>query len=198
MKKKQEKKQEKTTNDDDDESKGQTPNAGNGGTTDRYFWYQTLSEVELKIPVPKGTVAKSLFVEIKKSHLKVGLKGQPLIIDQDFYKPVIVEDCFWTVEDNEIVSITLQKIATMEWWKTVMQGDIEINTSKVHPENSQISDLDSETQVTVRKMMFDQRQKAAGLPSSDEMKKHEVLKKFMAQHPEMDFSKAKNKLREIV
>ena len=192
--------------DDDDDKHLQRPNAGNGGTATWGSWTQTLQDVAMRIFVPDGTKGRDVNANIAKKHLTVKVHGE-VIVDAPLSDVVKLDDSFWSVGDasvydkelasndatptSRVVEVHLQKGDDMHWWDCVMEGDPKISTKKVEPENSKLSDLDGETRTTVEKMMFDQRQKALGLPTSEEQQKQDMLKKFMEAHPEMDFSQAK-------
>jgi len=67
------------------------------------------------------------------------------------YLIIILNPVF--AEDQNTVSILLTKHDQMDWWKCLVKGDPEINTQKVEPASSKLGDLDSETRMTVEKMM---------------------------------------------
>ncbi|PNY26676.1 Nuclear movement protein nudC [Tolypocladium capitatum] len=160
-----------------------------------YKWTQTVAELDVTFTIPGNMKSRDLVVDIKKQRLSAGLKGQDPVVEGDLPHAVHVDDSTWTISANadgtKTVEIHLDKANKMEWWAHVVTSAPAIDVTKIQPESSKLSDLDGETRGMVEKMMFDQRQKEAGLPTSDEQQKMDILKKFQQQHPEMDFSKAK-------
>ncbi|OLL24038.1 Nuclear movement protein nudC [Neolecta irregularis DAH-3] len=156
-----------------------------------YKWNQTLADVDITASVPSGTRGKQLNIEIKKRSISVGPSGQTPILSGNLFADIKVEESTWSIEDQCLLTIHLEKINDQEWWPHVVTSAPKIDTTKIQPENSKLSDLEGETRTMVEKMMFDQRQKEMGKPTSDEMGKQEMLAKFMKEHPEMDFSNAK-------
>lgn len=106
-----------------------------------------------------------------------------------------MDDSTWTLstlpDNQKEIVITLAKSDGSNWWAHIITSAPKIDVTKIVPENSKLSDLDGETRGMVEKMMYDQEMKRQGKPTSEEQQKEDMLKKFMSQHPEMDFSNVK-------
>ncbi|ANB15975.1 nuclear movement protein nudC [Sugiyamaella lignohabitans] len=157
----------------------------------KYTFKQTLEDVTVTIPLSAKTRAKFVNVKLGNSSIEAALKSTPddYLIKGTLFNEIIVDESTWSVVDQEELVFNLEKVNKTEWWPHVVTTDPKIDVTKIQPENSKLSDLDDETRGMVEKMMFDQKQKQAGLPSSDELKKRQTLEKFKAMHPELDFSK---------
>lgn len=130
-----------------------------------YSWKQELAELDVVVPVPKGTRGKDLSVVIARNKLSVGLKGKDKIMEGDLFAAIKVEESFWNIgawngvvfdcclcsllnasliEDQQTVLIHFEKIVD-SWWPHVLTHHPKIDTKKIQPENSKLSDLDGET-----------------------------------------------------
>jgi hypothetical protein len=152
-----------------------------------YTWEQTLEDVTVSLIVAAGTPGKMVNCQIKKDHLTLGVKGETPVIDGQLSELVKPADCSWTIVDvkgGREIQVSLVKKEGMHWWKNVIVGHPEVDVTKIEPEQSKLSDLDAETRQTVEKMMYDQRAKAAGQPTTEELRNREMLEKLQREHPE--------------
>mmetsp|Transcript_1182 Transcript_1182/g.2164 ORF Transcript_1182/g.2164 Transcript_1182/m.2164 type:complete len:196 (-) Transcript_1182:43-630(-) len=155
----------------------------NGDATDKYNWSQSISEVTLQIPVPKGTKSRDLLVKIHPKKLFIQLKSQsePLI-DGELAEKVKVEDSFWSVEDNQFIIITFEK-AYEAIWKTIIVGDKEIDPKTVD-NSKKIEEFDLETQGHLQKVLYEQERKRNGLPTTEEKENQRKIEEIMRKASE--------------
>ena len=196
VKKVEPKKDEKKEDDDDKLQEGHImPNKEKGSDKEKYSWGQMdIKEITINVPVPSSTRGRDMDIKYDNTHLHCAIKGQPPIIDGELFAPMLSDSFVWTLEevkDKKMLVMSFDK-ANQTWWENVLKNDSNpVDTRKVQPEASKISDIeDPELKAQVEKMMFDTRQKAMGKPTSDILQKAPQIEEFMRQHPEMDFSKA--------
>lgn len=65
-----------------------------------YTWGQQLQDVDIVVPVPKGSRARDLTVTIAKKKLSVGLKNQEPIMAGELCQDIKVEDSTWTLGEG--------------------------------------------------------------------------------------------------
>ena len=108
----------------------------NGKTV--YEWEQNLEEVLLFIQSPAGVRAKDLSIVFSPHHLKVGIKGYPLYIDEDLTGVCVVSNSLWMLEDDGMVSITLHKSAVGETWISAFKGHTEMDPFSIQEEQKRL------------------------------------------------------------
>jgi hypothetical protein len=144
---------------------------GNGGSTKRYKWTQTTEECSVLIGIPSELRAKDLSVTIKALSVvvrtKKPLQGESEVhtfLEGDLTNKIVPDESTWTLEGGVMVIQLYKQLKT--FWKTIVQGDDEIDTTLVDSRRK-IAEYDESTQAEIRKIMFDQNQARKGLPVSD-------------------------------
>jgi hypothetical protein len=144
---------------------------GNGGSTKRYKWTQTTEECSVLVGIPSELRARDLSVTIKASSVAVRTKkpreGETDVqtfLEGDLTNKCLPDESTWTLEGGVMVMQLYKQTKT--FWKTVVQGDDEIDTTLVDSRRK-IGEYDESTQAQIRKIMFDQNQARQGLPVSN-------------------------------
>lgn len=144
----------------------------NGAVTDKYHWSQSLAEVTLEVEVEECR-AKEIQVVCTATRLSIKCKGKT-VLEGKLHEKVSTEDTMWHLDGGTQVVLSLEK-QRQTWWKCVLEGDQEIDTTKVESTKT-MDEYDGETQGAIRKIMFDQNQKVQGKPSSDQLRTAEIMK----------------------
>lgn len=157
----------------------QLPIAGNGGVTDRYYWHQSLQELTVYVQLPAGSQVKDIQCSIKAKGLCVRLAGaESAVLEGSYPAPerVKADESLWSFEGaTDTLVLSLEKTRET-WWDSILEGEPAIDTTQVDSTRA-IDEYDESTQAGIRKVMFDQRQKKLGLPTSDEITASNILDK---------------------
>lgn len=66
--------------------------------------------IQLRVPLRQVLRPRDLNVIINKRHLKVGIKGQPFIIDGELDADVKIEESTWVLQDGRNLLVNLEKV----------------------------------------------------------------------------------------
>ena len=119
---------------------------GNGGSTPRYKWTQTIDEVTVLVGIPQTLRGKDFDVSITPSKLSIKAKkplpgGPTTFVKGELTEKIRADESTWSIEGGVMI-VTLDKLEK-KFWRTVLTGDEEIDVELVDSRRH-ISDYDNE------------------------------------------------------
>ena len=156
---------------------------GTGAVHDAFAWNQTHTDLDVRVYVPRSvTKSKQLHVELTKNRVKISRKEPDatsdhlVILEGTFRRPVNSAESMWILVPGEYVQMTLEKAAE-GWWDSLVEGEAgtTIDVSKMDAEVS-FNDLANAEQQQIRRMVYDEKMRAAGRPTSEEEEVDAILR----------------------
>lgn len=95
--------------------------------------------------------------------------------DEEFGEKIKIDESYWTLEESKFLILYLDKLQEVIW-KQAFKGDKEIDTKTVD-NSKRIDEFDTETQAALNKIVYEQNRKRNGLPTTEEQKKLDEMKK---------------------
>uniref|UniRef100_A0A1B6FME9 CS domain-containing protein n=1 Tax=Cuerna arida TaxID=1464854 RepID=A0A1B6FME9_9HEMI len=157
-----------------------TSDTYNGADCGAYRWSQTSTEVDIKVPVASSvTKSSDVKVDIQACQLTVNVKSEEgnwnTVVDGELAFKHHKDESIWTLLPGKLVTIHLEKIGE-RWWDHLLTTEAKLDLSKLDT-TRHITDLPSEEQMQVEKVMVQEERKRLGLASPEHQEKLDMLKK---------------------
>ncbi|CAH0398003.1 unnamed protein product [Chilo suppressalis] len=147
----------------------------NGAEREKYFWSQTIMELDVTVKLPSDIKSsKNLKVTINSSDIWVACSNGEIILKDTLPYKIKTIDSFWSISEGRLL-IHLEKVQE-RWWNRFLNSEEPIDLSKIDCSRP-LDELPEDHIAKVRELQWNQEQKLKGLPTTDEIRNLEILKK---------------------
>ena len=108
------------------------------GSTDKYDWQQTKTEIDVWMPLPEGIRSKNIKVDVHSKSLVVSLAGDEYL-NGELYDTVVPDECNWQIDtegEKPRLWLTMQKknpSVRNQFWTCLLLGDPTVDTRSLGP-----------------------------------------------------------------
>ncbi|XP_054284378.1 nudC domain-containing protein 3-like [Macrosteles quadrilineatus] len=152
----------------------------NGADRGSYRWSQTLTEVDIKVPVPNWlTSSKGVTVEVGSTRVTVSCRDHEgrmnTLVEGELNYKHLREESIWTLTPGKHVTIHLEK-ANEQWWDSIFKTEDKLDTTKFDT-TRHINELREDDKMQVEKILVREENKRLGILPPEHQEKIDILKK---------------------
>ncbi|OXU24691.1 hypothetical protein TSAR_001481 [Trichomalopsis sarcophagae] len=153
----------------------------NGASYDNYRWSQSIGELDAVVHLPEeARTSKDVQVRLSAEEIEVAAKSSEegaeawkTLLKGRFSFKIKSSESYWCLEPGKHISLHLEK-ASERWWESLVDGEPRIELSKIDCSRN-LEEMAECEQMKVEELMWNQRRKLLGQPTSDQIRMEKIL-----------------------